>query len=171
MTVIVPKRELEAVGGYDESLKAVEDFDLFARLARRGPFVGCAEVTGEYRQHPAQTTRARNQQVAIECVQVRKRSLDALRDSLTEAERAQVEERVRWHWIDMLRDEWRSGVVDTFDVLLGMHQYVPGAEPHVWRWRVRRALLWHPWRFIIITGRRLQLRRLWNRSVGAGLAR
>ena len=34
------QRELDAIGGYDETLKAVEDFDLFARLSHRNMCCG-----------------------------------------------------------------------------------------------------------------------------------
>jgi len=171
MTVIIPKRELEAIGGYDESLKAVEDFDLFARLSLRGPFIGCHEITGDYRQHEAQTTRFRNRQVAIEFVLVCRRSLDALRGVFPEDELVAVEMRIRDYWAAVLRDNWRSGVGDTFDVLLDMHALVPGSAPIVRQWRVRRMFFYHPFRLVLIVGRRLKLRQIWNRVVRPGLDR
>ncbi len=170
-TVIVPRSELEAIGGYDESLKAVEDFDLFARLSHRGPFIGCGEITGDYRQHEAQTTRFRNRQVAIEFVQVCRRSLDALRGVLPADALPDVEERIRRNWAAELRDAWRSGVGDTFDVLLAMHALVPGSESVVREWRVRRLLFYHPFRLILAVGRRLRLRQIWDRTVRPGLHR
>ncbi len=48
---------LESVGGFDESLRSGEDYDLYLRLARRFPIFCHDTVVTEYRRHAANTTR------------------------------------------------------------------------------------------------------------------
>jgi GT2 family glycosyltransferase len=45
---------LEAVGGYDISLPACEDYDLYLKIARRFPSHQHARLVAEYRMHPGQ---------------------------------------------------------------------------------------------------------------------
>jgi hypothetical protein len=40
------------VGGFDETLRLVQDLDFLARLATRGPVITVAEPLGAYRVHP-----------------------------------------------------------------------------------------------------------------------
>lgn len=165
MTTIIPRRELEAIGGYDESLKAVEDFDLFARLARRGPFVGAPEVTGDYRQHTLQTTRFRQQQVILECLAVRARSVDALRDTLPEAEVRAMDARLRLFWDAALYDCWRDGNARIFDATLDAHALVPRSTLLKLKWRLRRIVFWPPWSILLRIGRRWKRSRFWTRAL------
>lgn len=56
-TVLFRRNALEQAGGYDVSLRACEDYDLYLRVARRWP-VGChCQVVAEYRQHGENMTR------------------------------------------------------------------------------------------------------------------
>ena len=48
------RRALEAVGGYDTSLPACEDYDLYLKIARRFPAHQHARLVAEYRMHPGQ---------------------------------------------------------------------------------------------------------------------
>jgi len=48
---------LAAIGGFDESLSAGEDYDLYLRLARRFPIFCHEAVVTEYRRHATNTTR------------------------------------------------------------------------------------------------------------------
>ncbi|MES2523925.1 MAG: glycosyltransferase [Gemmatimonadota bacterium] len=56
ITVVVKRTAFAALGGYNESLRYAEDYDLWHRLAWAGTFVHAPEVTAEYRVHPAQAT-------------------------------------------------------------------------------------------------------------------
>ncbi len=49
--VIFRKKLAEAVGLFDESLGAVEDSDLWIKMAERQPFTGLSEVLVKYRRH------------------------------------------------------------------------------------------------------------------------
>jgi glycosyltransferase involved in cell wall biosynthesis/SAM-dependent methyltransferase len=50
-TVLYRRGPLEAVGGFDPSLRACEDYDVYLRLARRYPVLRHGRVVAEYRQH------------------------------------------------------------------------------------------------------------------------
>jgi GT2 family glycosyltransferase len=53
-TVMVQKRCLDAVGGFDENpeFKAVEDYDLWLRIALKYRIACVPEIFGKYRVHP-----------------------------------------------------------------------------------------------------------------------
>ena len=53
-TAMFRRRALEAVGGYDTSLPACEDYDLYLKIARRFPAHQHARLVAEYRMHPGQ---------------------------------------------------------------------------------------------------------------------
>jgi glycosyltransferase involved in cell wall biosynthesis len=52
-TVLYRRDLVEAEGGFDPTLRAVEDYDLYLRLARRRPVKATDELLAEYRQHNA----------------------------------------------------------------------------------------------------------------------
>ena len=54
---------LRAVGGFDDTLKAAEDYDLWLRLAARAPVAVLPEVLALVRAHPGQMSRALGVQV------------------------------------------------------------------------------------------------------------
>jgi cellulose synthase/poly-beta-1,6-N-acetylglucosamine synthase-like glycosyltransferase len=56
-SIVYRRSALEAVGGFDESLAAADDYDLYLRLARRFPVYCHEEVVTEYRRHGTNTTR------------------------------------------------------------------------------------------------------------------
>lgn len=56
-SIVYRRTALEAVGGFDESLIAGDDYDLYLRLARRLPVFCHETVVTEYRRHGTNTTR------------------------------------------------------------------------------------------------------------------
>lgn len=56
-TVMYRRNILESVEGFDTSLAACEDYDLFLRVARRFPIYRHGEVVAEYRMHDANMSR------------------------------------------------------------------------------------------------------------------
>lgn len=56
-TVMYRRAAFDAVGSFDPSLKACEDYDLYLRVARRFPICSYDETVAQYRQHGAQMTR------------------------------------------------------------------------------------------------------------------
>jgi len=70
-TVMYRRTALEAVGGFDPSLPACEDYDLYLRLARKYPIGRHDKLVAEYRQHG--TNMSRNTALMLKTV------LDVLR--------------------------------------------------------------------------------------------
>lgn len=56
-TVMVPKRVLDDVGGFDEDLFIAEDLDLWRRIARKYPFGYINQSLARLRVHPGNTSR------------------------------------------------------------------------------------------------------------------
>jgi glycosyltransferase involved in cell wall biosynthesis len=56
-SIVHRRSALEAVGGFDASLIAADDYDLYLRLARRFPIYCYEKVVTEYRRHGTNTTR------------------------------------------------------------------------------------------------------------------
>lgn len=56
-SIVYRRSALEAVDGFDESLGAADDYDLYLRLARRFPIYCHEQVVTEYRRHGTNTTR------------------------------------------------------------------------------------------------------------------
>jgi glycosyltransferase involved in cell wall biosynthesis len=56
-TVMYRRSVLDKVGGFDTSLRACEDYDIYFRIAREHKIVCHHELVAEYRQHPAQMSR------------------------------------------------------------------------------------------------------------------
>jgi len=56
-SIVYRRSALETVGGFDESLEAGDDYDLYLRLARRFPIFCHESVVTEYRRHGTNTTR------------------------------------------------------------------------------------------------------------------
>lgn len=57
ITVLVRRRDIVAAGGWREELPHGEDWDLWLRIARSGPFVWNPEVLALYREHDSNLTR------------------------------------------------------------------------------------------------------------------
>jgi hypothetical protein len=51
-TVMYRRAALVDAGGFNEQLRACEDWDAYLRLVRRGPIASHPEIVAEYRQHP-----------------------------------------------------------------------------------------------------------------------
>lgn len=75
MAVVIRRACLERVGGYDESLLANEDWDLWIRLAELGPFVYVDRVLADYRVHSQNLSSSRALQ-NVRLIEDRKRVLE-----------------------------------------------------------------------------------------------
>lgn len=168
MSVMIRRSALEAVGGYDEQWRGVEDFDLFARLALLGPFIAAPEITAEYRQHPGQTTRARRMHMLVASMQVRERHMTALRRERPADELADAEAWLLRQWRADLRTSWHEGAREEFDTMLAMAGSVLGSEADARRWRQLARWGWAPYQSLRWTWQALRIRWLLKALSGRG---
>jgi glycosyltransferase involved in cell wall biosynthesis len=152
MAVAVRRDALLAAGGYDETMRYAEDYDLWLRLARRHvPFVCTHEVTANYRGHDSQATEQPLELIrgAYEARQRVYRSV--LAEDAGAAEPVAAELRAVWE--RLLRQAWRSRDPAFYALALDLGDLVPGSAGIQRRWR-RARMLWPAW---------LAATRLWDR--------
>ena len=139
---VVRRRAVLDAGAYDEHLRLSEDYDLWLRLALRGPFVHLPEITVHRRRHEGQASHAitgmfsnmwRHRLGLMERLSADAARRDTVVDALLTAARVD------------LRDAWHAGEPEAFDVVAAAAARVPGAEPIVGRWQRRRAVGWRAW--------------------------
>lgn len=56
-TVLIKRETFEESGGFDESLRSIQDWELWTRVAERNPIVYVDEPLARYRIHPSSTSR------------------------------------------------------------------------------------------------------------------
>ncbi|HTC25381.1 MAG TPA: glycosyltransferase [Gemmatimonadales bacterium] len=152
MAVAVRRDVLLAAGGYNESMRFAEDYDLWLRLARRGVrFVCTHDVTANYRGHEEQASEQRLKLVRG-AYDSRARLLRTI-EAEDQATAERVAEVMRASWSRLISEAWRSRDAAFFALALELGALVPGTEPAQRRWR-RARTLWPAW---------LAAARLWDR--------
>src|SRR5215210_7373695 len=121
------------VGGYDETLRYSEDYDLWLRIARRAPFVCTHRVTGHYRVHPGQATRLA-ERLARGAWEVRHRFWERARAEGPPTLVAEVEGLLREAWSADLRAAWTLRDRGLLASLLALGDLVPGSAVMRQRW-------------------------------------
>jgi glycosyltransferase involved in cell wall biosynthesis len=123
-TVTYRRTAIEAIGGFDISLKVCEDYDLFLRLARR--FLICQHdiLVAEYRQHNMNVTRNHSLMLSAAL-----KVLRSQREHLKESKHHQ--------------QAYKAGVrfwQGYYGVQLA-HKVLADVRDHEWRWALRDALV------------------------------
>ena len=152
MAVAARREALLAAGGYDESMRHAEDYDLWLRLARRHVLFVCTHrVTANYRGHDTQATDQRLKLIrgSYEC---RRRLLTSVHAEDPERGDRMAGE-MRALWGRLMKQAWRSRDTDFLNLALGLGDLVPGTQTVQRSWRRARAL-WPAW---------LAATRLWDR--------
>lgn len=137
MSAVVRRSALLEVGGYDESMRRSQDYDLWLRLSRNHRFVRSSKVTASYRSHPAQASVLyRGEQVAADHAS-RARLLDRLRREGEEDAADAMEIQMRELWEDSLRDAWNYGDKGGLEHLIAAAHLVPVGPFRRFYWTVR----------------------------------
>lgn len=144
---VVARREaLLAVGGYDESMRHSEDYDLWLRLSRRVPFACTHVVTVNYRLHDDQVSLA-PLAMARGWWRARRHVYHAIvaDEGASSPAAAKVSAVLANAWAADLEWAWRSADRPLLEAALDQHDVVPGsAKLHaLWRRRFRR--FWPLW--------------------------
>lgn len=130
-----------AVGGYNDAVKRVNDFDLHLRLARRFPFVCTHRITANWRRHDSQISTSVGQQYVdlYECRANFIRTAGRLEGQ--EAEQV-LHAQARDVWRAEVRSAWKSRDAVRFDALREAARYVVGLQrSDTVRWQSQK-LLW-----------------------------
>lgn len=109
-SIVYRRSALETVGGFDESLTAADDYDLYLRLARRFPIYCHDAFVTEYRRHGTNTTR--DPGVVLDSqLEVLGRQRGSVRDGREQAARRrgirQTREEHGRALADRISDDWR----------------------------------------------------------------
>ena len=111
-TVMFRRSALEAVGGYDNSLPACEDYDLYLRIARRFPSHQHGRLVAEYRMHPGQmSVRSRMMLRAAKRVLLAQRGLVRGNPVYSQAIKSGIrdfEECYGNMMMDRIKEDWRT---------------------------------------------------------------
>jgi glycosyltransferase involved in cell wall biosynthesis len=138
--VAMRKTLVQAVGGFDESMAAAEDWEFWVRCARATPFVFARDVTWHYRRHPEQISKN-----GILCREMefraKARMLAEERAAGNEDRLGRMERLVREAWSLRLREAWSRRDPELMDAFWKLGQFVPDAATVARHWHVRRRLL------------------------------
>lgn len=145
-TCVVRREQIAALQGFDPTIRNVEDFEFFLRLARKYPFVCTHQITARYRKHPGSASR----QVIFSRMQeygTRARVLEAARRTETPEFVARLESEWRRAWDTRLQEAWGERNLPLLRFYLGLEVLVPQAATIANRWRRRAQLarLWKLW--------------------------
>ncbi len=144
MGVAVRRATRQSIGGYDETMRHAEDYDLWLRCARRHRFVCSHRLTANYRGH--------GQQASVNRLRLIRGAYDARHRMWQELARSEppVADRmaadIRGTWKRLLTEAWFSRDRAYLEGALGFAALVPGSAPIERRWRWRTRLLWPVWR-------------------------
>jgi len=152
-SVIVRRDQLRAIGGYAETRRYSEDYDLWLRFAQKYPFVYTQSVTTNYRVHPLQATQ--NVASLLRGLWEVKHEFLVHAKTRESVEFVQRLERVFLStWALSLRDAWIDRDEGHFRAILAQHGAVPNSDAIFRRWRRRYRTSWQTW---------LAVSRVWDR--------
>ena len=165
-TAMFRRPALEAVGGYDTSLPACEDYDLYLKIARRFPAHQHARLVAEYRMHPGQmSARLRMMLKTAKRVLLAQRKFVRGNAIYTKAIKTGIknfEECYGNLMLDKVKQDWRMG--RRKEVLAGLWRLLRVTGHRARYWGLIRK---HAPR--LLTARALRFRRLFpNRAVRFG---
>jgi glycosyltransferase involved in cell wall biosynthesis len=145
MAAVVRREALLGAGGYDESMRHSEDYDLWLRIAWRHPFVCSQAITGRYRTHDGQATAGAATRMVRGWWTTRSHALELVRREGTPEDAERISRELRDAWEEDLRWAWWQRERALFDVVLGEAPRVPDSAPEQRRWRWRARLAWPAW--------------------------
>jgi cellulose synthase/poly-beta-1,6-N-acetylglucosamine synthase-like glycosyltransferase len=138
------REALLAAGGYEESMRWAEDYDLWLRLARRHRFVCSHRLTAHYRSHYGQTTTQNPTSLIHGTCLARHRLFELIQREDPELT-GQLASAMREAWERSLKRAWRNRDRQALEFGLSLSGLVPGSAPIRHRWQLRSRLAWPAW--------------------------
>jgi glycosyltransferase involved in cell wall biosynthesis len=138
-TTMVLRDALLAIGGFDESERYSEDFDLWLRLARRFRFVASREVTANWRVHRDQLSVDQERQW-FALYKFRSRAIEEIRREGDLRLADELSEIFRIRWANDVQVAWDQGRTPWLKQLVRLAVLVPdlpAAERFRWELRSR----------------------------------
>lgn len=148
LAVVVRRNALAATGGYDESLRYSEDYDLWLRLAQRGPFICSHRVTAGYRRHPAQATQSVSAVVNGSWVVRHKVYKQLCTENASQDMLTLVRRQLMNAYNDDLLLAWNTLNRELLLETLGLSHLVPDGELVRLGWERRIRYWWYPWKLL-----------------------
>ena len=139
ITTMVRRDALLAVGGFDESERYSEDFDLWLRLARRFRFVASSEVTGSWRWHSEQLSVDSERQ-RFAAYRFRLRTIEDIKREGDLSLAGELSEILRVCWVNDVQVAWDKGRTAWFKQLVRLAsvvQNLSATERVMWELRSR----------------------------------
>lgn len=138
------REALLSVGGYEESMRWAEDYDLWLRLARRHRFVCSHRMTAHYRFHDGQTTSQNPTRLMHGTCLARYRLYEWIQREDPELT-GRLASAMRQAWERALKRAWRNRDRQALDFGLSLSSLVPGSASIRHRWQLRSRLAWPAW--------------------------
>jgi glycosyltransferase involved in cell wall biosynthesis len=127
MSAVTRTAAIRGVGGFDTTINAAPDFDLWLRLARTSTFIWTNEVTANYRWHPGQVSSTRPLAQRTSQAATRYRMWRQLHNEGRTVEADRAAEIIRGQWDAHLLAAWAAFDRKQLSEWLGMEQYIPGS--------------------------------------------
>jgi glycosyltransferase involved in cell wall biosynthesis len=97
-------------GGFDQTLRACEDYDLYLRLSRRYSFIAYPTIVAEYRRHAGNMSNDYRMMFQVGLAVLRRQETHIAPNSFHQAAlrtgKAALRERYAWHLIEEARARW-----------------------------------------------------------------
>ena len=148
-TVMYRQAVFESVGGFDTSLSACEDYDLYLRIARRFPICSHEEVVAEYRRHDAN--------MSSNAVLMLGTSVSVLRSQRKHIRGHKQYEEAYKFGLKLWQGKYGDRLVDEVRAYL---------KERDWKGALGSALVllrYYPWGITLLSERRMERRRLTRR--------
>jgi glycosyltransferase involved in cell wall biosynthesis len=135
-TAVFRRGLYDAVGGFDESFRYCEDYDLWLKLSRVAPAAATGRITAGYRLHEGQLNRHHPQMFAATW-RARLNLLERVRDEDPDEE-STLQQRLSEVWRDGLYAAWAFRSRESLDFMLTLADHFPNQHHAARAWRRRR---------------------------------
>jgi glycosyltransferase involved in cell wall biosynthesis len=122
---LIQRTALAQIGGFDEDIWGVDDWELYLRLARLGRFVYRDRVALWYRRHASNASRDFSR-MYLNCLKVFNKHLAGRRD---------ISDRVRRQSLRWIRRSWSASAARLGHELIANHQRLEARRAYFWALR------------------------------------